>query len=110
MGWADCGKNSKTGQNMGYGWPGVCHAKGCKEKIDRGLSYVCGGMHEGDIYGCGYYFCEKHLTMVWHPVTDEGIEQAGQLCHKCAKSLEDALAEEHKDEIAAMEEEELAPA
>lgn len=81
MGWSDCGINSTTGEPMGYGHKGVCHAKGCNQKIDHGLSYVCGGMHGGDIYGCGYYFCAEHR--MW--------EMDGhQLCESCY----DAVAKE----------------
>ena len=43
--------------DRGYSVPDTCHADGCNEKIDRGLSYVC--------YGCMKYFCGKHLTMAY---------------------------------------------
>jgi hypothetical protein len=84
MSWMFCGKNSRTGQWMGYGVSCKCHKRGCQEKIDRGLSYVCGGMHEGGEYGCGYYFCGSHLFM-----SDYGL-----LCDKCFESLEKAIAED----------------
>lgn len=91
MSWADCGKNEKTGQNMGYGWDSKCHKRGCGADIHRGLSYVCGSMHEGGTYGCGYYFCEKHLAFLFfHDREHETV----QLCDKCYASLEKALLED----------------
>ena len=59
MGWADCGKDER-GRKIGYAFIAKCDARGCKVKIDRGLSYVCGGMHGGDGFGCGQYFCQEH--------------------------------------------------
>lgn len=89
MGWARCGINSVTGKRMGYAYVGKCAQRGCKEKIDHGLSYCCGDMHEGsDGYGCGKYFCSKHLVYVdvGHLVTHR---QTGQVCLKCEKEMED---------------------
>lgn len=72
MGWANCGKDSK-GRGIGYSWPATCDHPGCDARIDRGLSYACGGMH-GDSdtspttdngICCEGYFCGKHLTTVW---------------------------------------------
>lgn len=37
----------------GYGVRCKCHARGCKEKIDRGMGYLC--------YECTWYFCGNHL-------------------------------------------------
>lgn len=59
MGWA-FGINTR-GREVGYGVEATCDFDGCEEKIDRGLAYVCGGMHDGGEYGCGDYFCGKHL-------------------------------------------------
>lgn len=94
MGWGYCGKNSQTGQHMGYTVPCKCHKRGCPERIDRGLSYVCGGMHEGDLYGCGYYFCENHLNIV-----SDGSEYH-QLCEKCAEYFQEVFQENMRDERA----------
>jgi hypothetical protein len=66
MGWADCGKDSR-GRRIGYAFGGKCDVKGCKERIDRGLSAACGGMHgeecssdrPDEVY-CEGYYCEKH--------------------------------------------------
>lgn len=82
MGWADCGKD-RRGRNMGYAFAAKCDKRGCKARIDRGLAYCCGGMHEGEeielpngetFKSCGGYFCEKHL-MIGAPKR--------QLCEKC---------------------------
>lgn len=70
MGWANCGKDSK-GRPIGYSWPATCDHPGCDAKIDRGLSYACGGMH-GDSDTCPTtdngvccegYFCGKHMMV-----------------------------------------------
>ena len=60
MGWASCGQD-RYGREMGYAVLATCDEKGCTERIDRGLAYVCGGMHEGGDFGCGGYFCPEHL-------------------------------------------------
>ena len=84
MGWGSCGKNSRTGQWMGYWHPSKCHKRGCGKDIDRGLSYVCGGMHEGGENGCGYYFCESHLRIV----RIDG--ESTQICEKCLRWFENS--------------------
>lgn len=84
MGWAFCGTNPVTGEEMGYGVAGICHHPGCGAEIDHGLSYVCGSMHGGASRGCGYYFCTKHLTFVEFEHTERTI----QLCEKCLKKNE----------------------
>jgi hypothetical protein len=48
MGWAYCGVNPDTGEEMGYGVAGQCHEHGCLAPIDHGLSYLCGDMHADD--------------------------------------------------------------
>jgi hypothetical protein len=55
MGWS-IGYDSKWQRDIGYGVPGVCDDPACAEKIDRGLSYVCGGEPYGGDEGCGLYF------------------------------------------------------
>lgn len=84
MGWATCGKNGTTGQLMGYAYPRKCHKRGCGEEIDRGLAYVCGGMHEGGELGCGYYFCEEHHSNV----ATEPCGLTVLLCDKCYAALD----------------------
>lgn len=61
MGWAFC--VNQFGREVGYGVEAECDRPGCDEKIDRGLGYCCGGMHDGGEYGCGEYFCGSHLFM-----------------------------------------------
>ncbi len=61
MGWAYCGLNTHTGDEMGYGVEGVCAHPECDAKIDHGLSYLCGDMHADDV-SCNRYFCGKHLA------------------------------------------------
>lgn len=92
MGWANCGTDSK-GRPIGYAHEATCDFPGCGRKIDRGLSYACGGMHgEGgvhqDDYGCESYFCGDHLIMA-------GCED--QLCPTCYAEWET----DHPDEASA---------
>lgn len=61
MGWS-IGTNCQD-RDVGYGVPAICDYPGCNNEINRGLSYVCGDMHDGGDYGCGLYFCENHLTI-----------------------------------------------
>ena len=61
MGWSDCGTDDR-GRRIGYAFKARCDHSDCWTRIDRGLSYVCGGMHGGGEEGCGEYFCGKHRT------------------------------------------------
>jgi hypothetical protein len=61
MGWS-VGFDSKWNRDVGYGVPAVCDHPDCNEKIDRGLSYVCGSAPLGGGLGCGLYFCSKHRS------------------------------------------------
>jgi hypothetical protein len=79
MGWSDCGV--MNGRRIGYGIWATCDKEGCKTKIDRGLSFVCGDMHGGGEHGCGGYFCEDHLAV--SPGTIHG-----QFCAECYERLE----------------------
>lgn len=51
----------KSGEQIeaGYLIDDVCHEEECEKEIDRGLAYRCGGTDFD--YGCGWYFCPKHL-------------------------------------------------
>lgn len=60
MSWS-IGYDSKWKRDIGYGVPATCDHPGCGRRIDRGLSYVCGGEPYGGEYGCGLHFCEEHL-------------------------------------------------
>lgn len=89
MGWANCGEDD-LGRQIGYAWPATCDygldtgGARCPERIDRGLSYVCGGMHGGSTWGCGRYFCEFHLTII----DVEGEDRPVQVCRQCAADYE----------------------
>lgn len=61
MSWS-IGYDEKWKRDIGYGVPAVCDHPDCTEKIDRGLSYVCGGEPYGGDDGCGLYFCGWHLS------------------------------------------------
>jgi hypothetical protein len=61
MGWA-IGFDSRWNRDIGYGVPAICDRPGCGEKIDRGLSFACGGHPYGGERGCGLFFCGEHLT------------------------------------------------
>lgn len=81
MGWS-IGFDSGWNRDIGYGVPSVCDAPNCNEKIDRGLSYVCGGEEPyGGDSGCGLYFCSKHRF--WHHFRN-GDE--GEYCKRCCTS------------------------
>ena len=67
MGWAHCGED-KDGRPIGYAVQATCDAEGCAKTIDRGLDFVCGGMHGGGDWGCGKYYCHDHLHT--HGCTD----------------------------------------
>jgi len=58
MGWAI---GFIGGRDIGYGVPSTCDYPTCKKKIDRGLSFACGGWPGGNEYGCGQFFCGKHM-------------------------------------------------
>lgn len=58
MGWSI---GEHNGRDIGYGVPAKCDHPGCDEDIHRGLAYVCGGEPYGGDFGCGLFFCEKHL-------------------------------------------------
>lgn len=74
MGWS---VGFDRGRDIGYGVPALCDYPGCGAKINRGLSYVCGSDPRGGEYGCGLYFCERHLAVA---VPDNCVE----LCERCA--------------------------
>jgi hypothetical protein len=69
MNWA-VGYDSSWHRDIGYGVPAWCDHPKCRAKIDRGLSYVCGGEAYGGDKGCGLYFCPKH--------------GGGYLCPRCS--------------------------
>jgi len=82
MGW-EIGYDSTWERWIGYGVPSVCDHQDCNEKIDRGLAHVCGGEPYGGEYGCGLYFCAKHLY-----ISDVGNDEVKQLCKRCKDGKE----------------------
>jgi len=79
MGWA-VGWNPEWRRDIGYGVPAQCDHPGCSAKIDRGLSYLCGGVRAIHTeIGCGLYFCEKHRS-------DWASE--APVCERCANGGE----------------------
>ena len=68
----------KVGKRWGgYGVPCICEYPTCKKRIDRGISYACGGEPFSE-YGCDRYFCSKHLIYT-------GFKQDGS-DERCAKN------------------------
>jgi len=86
MGWS-YGVNS-DGREVGYAVQATCDHPECNVAIDRGLSYICGGMMDGGEHGCGKFFCSQHLN-----VTLTGPATV-QLCRRCLREYE----REHPDE------------
>src|ERR1017187_533732 len=86
------------GMRRGYGVSCKCHQRGCREKIDRGLSFLC--------YNCTWYFCSKHLSQAWCKTADEPIEvecfasEGSQVCLRCVAILEQWEAEHCEHEPA----------
>jgi len=62
------------GREAGYGVEATCDFPGCDEKIDRGLSYLCGespnGFRDPEEPGCGNYFCPAHIAENNHNCTN----------------------------------------
>ena len=77
MGWS-IGFDNNWNRDIGYGVPAWCDSPKCKKKIDRGLSYVCGGEPYGGENGCGLYFCQQHLYS--HEFRNGDCEQ---VCKRC---------------------------
>ena len=59
MSWS-IGFDANWQRDIGYGVPAECDHPQCREQIDRGLDYVCGGEPYGGERGCGLYFCHAH--------------------------------------------------
>lgn len=94
MGWGNCGTDS-NGRPIGYSHPATCDHHGCEKKIDRGLSYACGGMHgDGNIYnsdcGCEGYFCTAHLKLI--------VLVDGEVVGICSKCFDEAVKNGYNEE------------
>ena len=84
----------KVGKRWGgYGVPAICEHPDCKEKIDRGVSYACGGEPFSE-FGCDRYFCGEHKHFVGFKCdgSDEKCDHDDdcectfkELCERCAK-------------------------
>lgn len=87
MAW-EIGFDSNWDRDIGYGVPAECDHPDCKEQIDRGLAYVCGGDPYGGEHGCGLFFCYAHLSYedrVEPACADvEAHTEVVQLCGRCA--------------------------
>jgi hypothetical protein len=83
MGYA-CYEIIRNGETIqaGYSVEAVCEEPGCTEQIDRGLGHLCGDTPGGDEYGCGGYFCAKHLFLGSGAPVDSG------LCDRCSTAYE----------------------
>lgn len=86
MGWSISWDN-RWKRDIGYGVPAYCDHPGCKKKIDRGLSYVCGDEPYGGEHGCGLYFCEKHMGYGNADPDDEDSDYV-QMCERCKENKE----------------------
>lgn len=73
MNWS-IGYDSDWNRDIGYGVPSICDHPDCDQRINRGLSYVCGGEPYGG-EGCGLFFCQRHLN-------------GGTFCERCRRTLE----------------------
>lgn len=82
MGYANCGEDSK-GRPIGYNFSAICDEPECREKIDRGLAYVCGHMHGEDEYSCEKYFCSNHKSN-W---VEDCSGNLTTICNQCYKDL-----------------------
>ena len=84
-----------NGRDIGYGVVATCDHPDCDEEINRGMSFCCG--EYGGEYGCGLYFCMKHLF--YSPVPQDSDEPKGldepldgkewcSLCERCSAGKE----------------------
>lgn len=83
MGWS---VGFVNGRDVGYAVPAICDFPKCKVNIDRGLSYVCGGLGGEAEFGCGLYFCSKHLRT--YERNNNSQEISPQLCERCGHNFE----------------------
>jgi hypothetical protein len=76
MGWGYT--KDRTGREIGYNVTATCDHHGCKNQIDRGLGYACGGQHgefdsEEGLY-CDKYYCADHRYSHGCPEAPESEE------------------------------------
>lgn len=89
MGWAI---GYIGGRDVGYGVPAVCEHPDCNVEIDRGLAYACGGFPDSE-YGCGLFFCDKHMQ--YAELSEEDGGEVVQCCEPCAYRNEHPDADWH---------------
>ncbi len=75
-----------NGRDCGYGVPAVCDYPKCREEIDRGMAYCCGGAPDSE-QGCHLYFCSSHLLYVEFINDNKEYEMSPQVCDTCAIAL-----------------------
>lgn len=105
MGWSH-GYN-KDGREVGYSVEATCDHPDCDTVIDRGISYLCGGVKQlhNEEYGCGKFFCDKHTSirglcfpcMEKHPICincgEYGYIEEG-ICDNCEFNPEEDMLDE----------------
>ncbi len=75
----------------GYGVPTICEHPDCNKKIDRGISFACGGEPFSE-HGCDRYFCDKHFEYIYFGTNGRCRHKKDcdcdpiQLCERCAKN------------------------
>lgn len=69
-------------KHCGYSVPATCEQSRCKTKINRGLSYACGGEPGEMDDHCGSYFCGDHLYF-----TKDTYSEWHWYCEACSKEL-----------------------
>lgn len=89
MSYGNCGTDS-NGRPVGHSHSATCDYPGCSEKIDRGLSYACGGEHGETERGCEKHFCTKHLNST--------VEDGGDFWHTCDSCASDLIGSEEWEE------------
>ena len=76
MGWS-IGHDSTWNRDIGYGVPAFCDHPGCRNAIDRGLPYVCGGEPYDGEHGWGLFFCCQHMKRAG------AARDYAQVCTRC---------------------------
>lgn len=74
--------DNKWKRKVGHTVHGYCDYPGCGRDITRGLEHVCGSMPFGGNWGCGLFFCDKHLA------GGDSDDSVIALCERCAYNLE----------------------
>ena len=78
--------DSNIPMKRGYAVSCKCHKRGCKNQIDRGVSYLC--------FNCGWYFCGEHMRNAYcekhdhRLLADCFVGEGSQMCDKCVVEYE----------------------